>query len=237
MSTVTIGGTEYELRPLSADAALRIMDIVAEATDELQQVIDTAQQWRSDYIERNSFTVTSDAYDDPDMADRLKAAGIDKKRVDEAGVLRMIAEPEEVEMFAAVFPEAWRSLRDPILDACVIVLAPTPEMLDHEDAGTLDEYMAGWRRKIRGEATPEELVDLLWAMFQHTKEQLLGTGGAVGKLLARVGDLFSSPKKPPAKKPTTKRASSQSTRSRQRTAGRGEKSSPSAGTTSADTSD
>lgn len=224
MSTVTIGGTEYELRPLSADAALRLMDIMAEATDELQAVITAAQQWRADYIERNSIDVFVSSFDDPEVAARLERAGVTREAVESAGTIRLQIEPDELETFAAVIPGAWRILRDPILNACVVVLAPTPEVLDHEDAGTLEQYMAGWRRTLRSEATPEELADLLWLMFNHAREQLMGEGGAVGKLLGRAGEMFSSPK-PPAKKSPAKRAPKSSTRSPRRSAGTAETSS------------
>lgn len=224
MSTVTIGGTEYELRPLSADAALRIMDLIADATDELQTVISSAQSWRADFIERNSIDVFMSSFDDPEVAAAIEAAGISREMVAEAGHVRLQVEPDDLQTFAAILPGAWRTLRDPILTACVIVLAPTSEVLDHEDEGNLDEYISGWKRTIRGDATPDELADLLWEVFQHSREQLLGEQGAVGKIMGRLGDIMSSPK-PPAKKSPAKRASKSSTRSRQPSAGTAETSS------------
>lgn len=224
MSTVTIGTTDYELRPLSADAALRMMDIIAVALDDLQGLIDAAQAWRADYVERNSIDVFLSSFDDPEIAKTIENAGVTKEMVKEAGRVRLQVEPDDFQTFAAVLPSAWRSLRDPILDACVVTLAPTTEVLDHEDEGTLDQYFAGWKRTIRGEATPEQLAELLWHVFSHVREQLLGEGGAVGKIMERVGDVLGSPK-PQAKKSPAKRASKPSTRSRQPSAGADETSS------------
>ena len=221
--TITLGGEEYALRPLTADAALRLLDMAAESAEDLQAVMDRANSWRRQYAEDNAVPVTLESFDDPEVAKQLEAAGYTRERVEAAGVIKLPIDPSETEMFAAILPGAYRSLRDPILNACAVLLAPSVEIMDAEDAGELDEYYASWRRKIREEATPEELAELIWVVWEQAREQLLG--GAVGKIMGRFQGVISPEAPAPKKTSPARPKPKSSTRSRARTAGSAEQSS------------
>lgn len=219
--TIKIGDEEYTLRGLSADKALRIIDLAADSTEELQAVMQNAADWRRRYEADNTVNVTPDAFDDPEVAAQLEAAGYTRERVEEAGSIQLPLEPSEIEVFSSILPGAYKVLRDPILTACAILLAPGEELLDAEDEGTLDDYLAQWRRKIRSEATVEQIAELIWAGWEFASGEILGSG--LGKMMGRFR---GSPEEPatktqsPAKpKPRT------SSRSRATSTGRGAKSS------------
>lgn len=218
--TITIGEVEYTLRPLSADAALRLLDMAADSAEEIQTVIDRANAWRRRYSEENAIAITEESFNDPGQAEQLEEAGYTRERVKEAGVIRLPIEPSEAETFASILPGLYRTLRDPILTACAIMLAPGDEILEAEDNGQLEEYLAGWRRTIRANATPDQLGELVHAAWEQASDELIG--GAVGKLMGRFQGVISPTAEPaPEEKPPAKTKPRSSTRSRARTAGGG----------------
>lgn len=205
--TITIGETEHSLAPLSADKALRLFDIAAAAADEIQGIWERTEKWRAEQAELDPFVITAATFDDKSAAAQLADAGITPARVEEAGgEIRLPSPPGEVETIAYALPSAYRTLRDPMLDALAIVIAPADELLDADDAGETAEYLAGWRRTIRSESTPDQLFESFVVAYEYVRAQLFsGDGAGKVKSLAMRAMGISAPEAPkPARKSSTR---------------------------------
>lgn len=224
--TVAIGDESYPIPPLTTDKGLRLISIIADAGEELQEVMDRTMAWREESAQRNAVMVTAATFDNPENAAHLEAMGYTRELVAERGEVMVPIYPDETETIMHALPAAFRTLPDVVLNACAIVIAPAGELIDADDAGELDAYLAGWVRKIRVESTPDQFADLVAAVIMHAREQLFGDGGAVGKVMAMVGGLMGRTEEPPKKAtPRTKPKPKSSSRSRPPSAGPAAKSS------------
>ncbi len=204
---ITIGGTDYPLAPISADKALRLFDIAADAVDDIQVVWQRTESWRAEQAEANAIVITAANFEDEEVAKQLADIGVTPQTVaDSGGEIRLPAPPSEVETVAYALPGAYRSLRDPMLNALAILLAPGGELLDADDAGDTDGYLAGWRRKVRTEATPDEMMDAFFTGYEYVRAELFaGDGLGKAKALAMKALGMSSPEESkPARKSSTR---------------------------------
>lgn len=212
MTEVKVGDRSLALPELNGFKAVRAMRLLSEVARVVPEVSGILAKLREDYAQQNALVITpslarlprfqrevvgedGSVYDEPMFTDAdFEAAG---------GEIRVPQDPPMAEQIVAVFPVVFGAAEEKVIELLALLLAPSSELAEADEEGTVDEYLKQQGKKLLHAATLEQLIAIIVAAVETVMAALSSNGGgALEKVIgAMTGADQSAGQNPPEASP------------------------------------
>ena len=191
-----------------ASIAGEIISTISENTPAIQEVM---LAFTREYEKKNIITISRaearlDRYQRPvilhddDGNPRMTSEGFvaiervpvfEDKDFNAAGVVEIPSSPTTQEQLMAVFPMIWRLAREEVIRLLALVTAPNSELMNADEEGSVDDYLAKQGKRILHEGDLDQIVDVLTIGMDVLSSQFRNKPGLPGKIAAFLDQTLS----------------------------------------------
>lgn len=197
------------LDPLSTERALLAIDVLTGVLEEVSRLQEEGQAWAARVGEERALNVTES---------EAKTLGLDVSLHDfTTGPYRLAQPPDQREVVAHVWPEAWRTMRSEVVRLAAILLTPNAEFEGAWTSAGEDGYdaavatiLSARELEVRFRWHPAQVARLIFTVVNSNREEFLQSMGEGRALVAALrGAGADEPASPNgrASAPATPRAS------------------------------